>query len=87
LNSLRSPTYGGSTQINGETTKIGLNRDSKIFKKRGKTLLAIGLSTTGEGAAVTLEVATSFPGRCLGAIDHEDDLKRYGLEEDRDFYL
>ena len=48
----------------------------KIFKKRDKTLPAIGLLTTGEGEAVTLEVATSFPGRCLGAIDHEDDLKR-----------
>jgi len=76
LNSLRMPINGGSNQINGEIAKIGLNRDLKISKRGGKTLPVIGLSMTREGEAVTLEVATSFPGRCLGAIDHEDDLKR-----------
>ena len=55
------------------------------FSERGEPLQAIGRPTGGGGDASTAEVATSFPGRCFGAIREGEKFseisKRRGLAQ------
>ena len=74
-NSLRSLIADESCQIDGKIAKIGLKSEQKKSLKRGN-LPAISHSIAGEVTVTAVKVPTSFPGRYLGVIVHDD-----GLEE------
>jgi len=67
-------------KITGKLAKIGSQKRSEISKKT-KALPAIGRSMAGGAAIAALEVATSFPGRCLGAMRSEDDVRKMKKRE------
>ena len=76
LNSLRSLIFGGSSQINGKSAKIGSNKRFKKISEKGKTLPAIGSLMAGGVAAAVVEATLSFLMRCLGAIYYKVELEK-----------
>jgi len=67
MNSLKSLHHGESQGIHHEIADQ--KREKNLWKKERISLPVMGRSTTGDGDSGTVvEVATSSPARCFGAI-------------------